>query len=221
MKTILLLIAIVFTCSIPAAADSGATEIDAIALFNGKAMISVNGSKAKIISTGDSYQGVKLLSSNTDEAVVQVGDRKQTLTLDGGVILSSSLASPAASAANEAQIWADASGGFRSVGAINGQRVEFVVDTGANMVVISGELANRMNLDYTSGNRSIAATAQGTTEIYLTVLDRVSFEGLEFYNIQAGVIPGTYPQTPLLGTSYLNNVDMDRVGNKMTLRKRY
>lgn len=210
----------------PVAVASGETEteteIEIIALFNNKAMISVNGSKAKIITVGDTHRGVTLLHSSTDEAIVEVGGREQTMTLNNGAVLSRSLAPPpAAGPVDQAQVWADASGGFRSDGRINGEQVEFVVDTGANLVVISGQLADEMNLDYSDADRSIAATAQGTTEIYLTTLSRVSFEGLEFYNIKAGIIPGAYPQTPLLGTSYLNNVDMDRVGNKLTLKKRY
>ena len=123
MKSFIVIFGIFLACPL-LAAERGQTKVEAIALFNGKAMIAVDGKKAKIISAGSSYFGVKLLSSTTDEAVVEVDGRKQTLTLDGGVVLSRSLARPPASGpAKQAQVWADSSGGFRSTGSINGARV--------------------------------------------------------------------------------------------------
>lgn len=197
------------------------TTVDAIALFNGKAMLSVNGSKPKIIVAGSSYYGVKLLESNTDQARIEVAGHEQILTLDGGVVLSSSLAPPPATGSpDEALVWADENGFFRSGGTINGEPVEFLVDTGANLVVLSGDQADHIELEYENSQRSIAATASGTTELFLVTLDKITFQGIELTDVQAGVVPGDFPSVPLLGMSYLEALDMRREGDRMMLRKR-
>jgi len=41
------------------------------------------------------------------------------------------------------------------------------------------------------------------------------------YNVAVGVILGRYPDTPLLGMSFLNHVDMKREGDTMELTTRW
>ena len=217
----ILLAGLLLSGPVASTAEVTKTAIKLVALFDGKAMFSVNGNKPKIITAGKSYAGVKLVQASTDEVVVEVNGQRQILTLDGGTVLSQSLGSePAFGEGNETQVFADGSGSFTAGGTINGQAVTFMVDTGANLVVLSGEVADRIGLDYQSGQRSVAATAQGTTVIYRVNLDRVNFNGIQLYNIEAGVIPGGFPVIPLLGMSYLNSLDMSRQGNRLILRKR-
>ena len=201
---------------------SAETSIETVALFNHKAMLVINGKKAKILKVGETYQGVKLIESNTDHATVEVAGKKQILILNGAVVLSRSIAAKAPSTDREsAQLWSDASGFFRAQGSVNGEPLEFLIDTGANIVVMNSRHADRINLDYKEGQRSYASTASGTTPMYLIKLDRISFEGIQLYNIEAGVIEGSFPVVPLLGMSYLKRLDMKRAGNRMTLKKRY
>lgn len=195
------------------------TTVKAIALFNNKAMLSVDGGKAKIIKEGNSYKGVRLLSSNTDQAVVQINGKKETLTLNSTVSLSNSLDTKI-KPKTSIQLSADADGFFRSDGKINGRSLNFLVDTGANLVVLSSVQANKIGLEYKHGTPSRAVTASGTTPMYAIQVEEISFGGLELTNINAGVIEGSFPVIPLLGMTFLSRLNMTRNGNIMKLTKR-
>lgn len=201
----------------PALAD---TSVQAIALFNGKAMLSVNGHKAKIIAAGDAYKGVKLIESSTEQAIIEVDGQRETLVLSSTVQLTKSLATkPAEPDGGTVQIWADGNGFFRSDGAINGEPLEFLVDTGANLVVLNSRHADRIGLEYQDGLQTFAVTASGNTPMYVIEVEQISIEGIVLRNIQAGVIVGGYPLVPLLGMSFLEQLNMNRVGNVMELKK--
>jgi len=200
--------------------SSANTSLQTIALFNGKAMISVNGSKGKIIKVGQTYKGVTLISSNTNQAEVEVDGKRETITLNSTLVLSQNLGTRAAPA-DSTQLWADADGFFRAKGEIDGASIEFLVDTGANLVVLNSQHADRIGLEYRRGIRTYASTASGNTPMYAITLDRISVNGIELRNVNAGVIEGAFPVIPLLGMTYLGRLDMTRTGNVMVLKKRF
>lgn len=195
------------------------TTVETIALFNDKAMLSVNGKKAKIIQAGQTYEGVKLISSNTDEAEVEFDGKREVLGLNSAVILSGTLGTKVPPK-ESTQVWADGNGFFRASGEINGRSLEFLVDTGANLVVLSGNEANRIGLEYKTGIRTTAVTASGTEDMYAIRLNQISFNGIELNNINAGVIEGNFPIVPLLGMTFLSRLDITQSGNMMELKKR-
>lgn len=185
-------------------------------------MLSVNGSKAKIIRNGQTYKGVTMISSNTSEAVVEVNGVRETLRLNSGVVLSKSLGTkPPPNSNPVVQVWENEQGFFRSTGTINGEDLEFLVDTGANLVVLSSVQADRIGLEYRNGQPGMATTASGNANMYLIELDEISFETITLRDIEAGVIIGGYPTVPLLGMSFLQQLDMSRTGSVMVLRKRF
>ena len=197
------------------------TEVHAVALFNGKAMLSINGAKAKILKVGDTYKGVTLTEASTSQATVTVNGVSEELTLNGAVTLSGALGATRGGGDGFVQLWEDDAGFFRAQGAINGRPLEFLVDTGANLVVISSAHASRIGLEYKSGQQAWAATASGRTPMYVLEADEISFDDIKLDSILMGVIEGNYPLIPLLGMSFLERVDMNRSGNMMTLRKRF
>jgi aspartyl protease family protein len=67
----------------------------------------------------------------------------------------------------------------------------------------------------------MAITASGTAPMMTIRLKSVSIGQLTVRNVPAGVLPGSYPDVPLLGTSFLKNFDMERRGNQLDLIKRY
>lgn len=108
---------------------------------------------------------------------------------------------------------------FTSQGKINGKPVEFLVDTGASTIALSSAQADRIGLRYQDGIRTYASTASGTAPMYLVKLDSVSLQGITLHNINAGVIDGSYPITPLLGMTFLSRLTMQRKGKMMLLEK--
>ncbi len=199
---------------------SEAKTVAAIALFNDRAMLSVDGKKAKIIRAGTTFHGVTVISSNTSEAVIEVDGVRKTLKLNGTAVLSESLGSKSASNVSSTVLYENGSGFFESDGQVNGRSVRFLVDTGANIVVFNSRDAERLGLDYLNGEKSFASTASGLAPMYAINIDSISVGGIVLDNIRAGVIEGGFPEIPLLGMTFLSRLNMNRSGQTMVLRKR-
>ena len=197
-----------------------AASVKAVALFEGRAMLSVDGGKAKIISEGKTLSGVKLISSNTSQAIIEVNGKRQTLKLNSSLVLEESLgAKPSNSYASSIQLFVDEQGFFRGDGSVNGKSIKFLIDTGANLVVLNSNEAKRVGLDYKSGVESVARTASGVTPMYLMTVERISIGGLELRNVETGIIEGSFPQYPLLGMSFLGQLKMQQDGKVMTISR--
>ena len=195
-------------------------SVSAVALFNDRAMLSVDDSKAKIIKAGASYKGVKLISSNTSQAVIDVAGVRKTLRLNGTANLSSAFVGTKSAARASVTMYVDALGFFRSQGKVNGRSINFLVDTGANLVVFNSQQANRLNIKYLEGEKGFATTASGRAAMYGITLNEISVGGISLRNVNAGVIEGGYPEVPLLGMTFLQRLEMNRSGGTMVLRLR-
>ncbi|MEK7758514.1 MAG: TIGR02281 family clan AA aspartic protease [Pseudomonadota bacterium] len=194
-----------------------AADITLFALFKDKAILHVDGARRVLTIGTESPEGVKLVSTDTqaEEAVVELKGKRETLQL--GVVVSAFQ-----SAARESvTLFSDASGFFHAQGSINGAAVTFLVDTGANTIAINSATAKRAGIDYTKGRAGTARTASGYTRMYGIKLDTVKVGDIVLRNVEAGVIDGPQPETPLLGMSFLNALEMKRDGNKMELTRRY
>jgi aspartyl protease family protein len=195
----------------------GATDISLYALFKDKAILQVDGTRRVLTTGAESPEGVKLVSTDTqnDEAVVEVKGKRETLRL--GVVISAFQ-----SAARESvTLYADSNGFFHAAGSMNGAAVTFLVDTGANTIALNSATAKRVGIDYTKGRAGTARTASGYTRMYGVKLDTVKIGEIVLRNVEAGVIDGPQPETPLLGMSFLSALEMKREGNKMELTRRY
>lgn len=202
--------------ALPGAAQ--AADLSLYALFQDKAIVQVDGQRRMLKVGGDaSPEGVKLISTNTqsEEAVVELAGKRETLRL--GVVISAFTSS----ARESVTLYADTSGFFHAEGSINGTAVTFLVDTGANTIALNTALAKRAGIDYTRGKQGVARTASGYARIYGVRLDTVKIGEITLRNVEAGVIDGPQPETPLLGMSFLGALDMRREGNKMELTRRY
>lgn len=115
---------------------------------------------------------------------------------------------------------ADVRGHFVTEGAVNGNPVRFLVDTGATMIALPGRDAERLGLDYRKGARGITNTANGPVAVYRVRLDSVRLGAIELGNVEAIVIEQGL-EIALLGMSFLNRVEMKRDGHTMTLIRRF
>ena len=219
MRILMVLVTACFI-SLIVATTANAKTVAAIALFKDRAMLSIDGKKAKIVRAGTTYQGVKVISSNTSEAIIEVDGTRKTLKLNGTAVLNSSLGSRPSSAVTSVVLYENDIGFFESTGQVNGRPVNFLVDTGANLVVFNSNDANRLGLDFYSGEKSFASTASGVAPMYRISIQSISIGGVELENVTAGVIEGNFPQTPLLGMTFLSHLNMNRSGKTMVLEKR-
>lgn len=107
------------------------------------------------------------------------------------------------------------SGHFVAPGAINGEPVQFLLDTGATYIAIPGELAERLGLE--RGASAYFSTANGPAQGYLTTLERVSLGGLTAYNVRGSINPSMRGSTALLGMSFLSRFDIQMGDGELVL----
>jgi aspartyl protease family protein len=147
---------------------------------------------------------VKLVSSSAREAVIEIGGRTRTLGLSREV--GAAYAEPSR---RQVAVPRNEHGQYRVGGTINGHATTLLVDTGANVVALSGDDARRMGIDYRrDGTRTAVRTASGVVPAWDVMLDRVETGGILVRNVQASVIEGAHPSPPLLGMSWLARVGM-------------
>ncbi|MFW2439341.1 MAG: retropepsin-like aspartic protease family protein [Arenicellales bacterium] len=197
-------------------------SISAYALFNGKAILSIDGKRHMLRAGETSPEGLKLLSSTTSAAVILIDGKEEVIGLS-------------VNAANEAMhlggdespgyattvtLNMGAGGFFHADGEINNKSVVFLVDTGANSVAMNASTARRLDIDFESGKKSLASTANGVTRMYSVVLDKVSVGAIEIDNVEAAVIQDPGPAGILLGMSFLSKLEMNRSGTTMELIQR-
>jgi len=192
-------------------------EITLQALFKDKAIFIIDGSR-RVLSTGEtSKEGVRLIATDTaaEEAQVEMDGKREIVKL--GIVMSGFQPAKQASIT----LWAGSGGHFYADGSINGLAVRFLVDTGATIVALSGDEAARLGIDYRKkGRPGYANTASGVVRSYSLKLDKVEVGSITLYNVDAGIIEGAFPREPLLGMSFLGQLDMRREGERMELTQR-
>ena len=200
----------------------GAAQAESVALagmLGSQALLVVNGSPPKGVAVGQTHQGVKVISTSGDQAVVEQSGQRQTLRVGDSPV---SLGPSAGGGARGSRIVLSESGGghFLTAGQINGRAVQFMVDTGATFIGMSMADAERLGLDYKSGQPIRMATANGASNGYRIKLSSVRVGDVEVYEVDAVVTPqGMSPM--LLGNSFLSRFQMKRENSVMTLDKRY
>ena len=213
MRNILIGLLLLLAPALAAAAD-----INVIGLFPNKAMVSINGAKPRTLSVGESVDGVKLISADSESATFEAGGKRQTLAAGQGAGFA--MTAPG-SGSGSVTLVADARGHFVTSGTINGGTVRFLVDTGATSIVMSSQEARRLGLNYVTGVRGTSQTANGVVPIYRIKLDIVRLGDVTVNNVDADVIEGDKLPIVLLGMSFLNRMEMKRDGSTMVLTKRY
>jgi aspartyl protease family protein len=181
-----------------------------------KALLVIDG-LPHAVAVGNSVKGVRLLSLSGSQAEVSVDGARRSLQLGAGPVKVS--ADSTARSGNEIILTASHGGHFNTVGQINGKAVSFMVDTGATKVSMGQSEAERLGVDYKSGTRGLAETANGRVPVYAVTLNAVRVGDVEVANVEALVLPATMPHI-LLGNSFLTRFSMKRENEVMRLEKR-
>ena len=130
MKTALLAFAVGWALTIPVAM---AQTVGLSGMLGGKALVIVDGGTPKTVAVGDTFKGVKIVSTQGDHAVVEIGGKQHTLRVGDAP---ANVGGGAGSGASGSRIVLTAGGGghFFTMGQINGRSTNMVVDTGATAV---------------------------------------------------------------------------------------
>jgi aspartyl protease family protein len=108
------------------------------------------------------------------------------------------------------------SGHYVADGEINGERVVFLLDTGATQVALPMQLARQLNLRL--GPAVTVQTAAGPAPGYQTRLDSVRLASIEMRNVAALVSDGLDPDMVLLGMNFLKRLEMTQRGDQLILK---
>lgn len=187
-------------------------------VMGSKALLVVDGGEPKLVAPGDSHRGVKLVSTQGDNAVIDIGGRRQTMRVGDAPV---SVGKPVAPGAGTRIVLPASSGGhFMTQGLVNTRPVQFMVDTGATMIGIGVSDAERIGLNYKQGQAVQVSTANGMVRGWRVQLSSVRLNDVEVHNVDAVVTPIEMPFV-LLGNSYLTRFQMTRSNEQMVLEKRY
>lgn len=106
-------------------------------------------------------------------------------------------------------------GHFRAPGRIDGQEVDFLVDTGATVVAIPEELARELGLE--RGRAVRVQTANGEAAAYATRLAEVRLGGAIARDVAAHIVPGMSGREALLGMSFLARFEISMNSRELLL----
>ncbi|AEG92141.1 conserved hypothetical protein [Ramlibacter tataouinensis TTB310] len=187
-------------------------------MLGSKALLIVDGGTPKSVAPGQEHQGVKVVSTSGDQAVVEIAGKRHLLRV--GDAPASVGAGGGGARGNRIVLTAGSNGHFLSQGTINGRAVQFMVDTGASAVSLSAADAERVGLNYRAGRPVQMSTANGTSQGYLLKLSSVRLGDVELYEVDAVVSPQPMPYV-LLGNSFLSRFQMKRDNDQMVLERRF
>src|SRR6218665_6583 len=127
-----------------------AQSVTPAGMLGSKALLVVDANPPRAVGVGEQYQGGKVIATTKEEATVEIRGVRRT---------------PRAGAAGGAgggggrrgrgkriTLIADSRGHFVNSGTINGQVMQFMIDTGASTVAVGRTDADRMGLKYKNGH---------------------------------------------------------------------
>ena len=194
---------------------AAAQDVGLAGVMGSKAMLMINGGEPQAVAIGQTLDGVKVLSVQGDQAIIEIGGKKRPLRVGQHAIGAAS-----ADGSGKVILNADGQGHFYTTGTINGTSVRFIVDTGATMISLGATDARRIGLDFNRGQKGMTQTANGQSVVSKVKLDTVRIGDVTLHNVDALIHQSEMPMA-LLGMSFLNRMEMQRDGSTMTLKRRF
>jgi aspartyl protease family protein len=194
-----------------------ATDVRLVGLANNRAILVIDGGRPSMLRVGqEGPAGVRVLSVTGEAATIEVDGESVVLRLGD-----QPYAPPVAAKRTSVTLVSNGQGHFVTTGAINGASFRLIVDTGASLVSMGPADAKRAGIDYLSGDKTYASTANGVAEVYRVRLDKVQVGDIVLHNVEGLVHSSMDMPVVLLGMSFLGRLDMQRQGDTLKLTKRY
>ena len=188
-----------------------AVDIEVKGLFGNSAILIIDG-KQKLLKAGKEYLGVKLISANSKMAIVEIDGKKHKLGMSRRISSKFTAAKTV-----EARLPQGRGGHYMAHGRINNRTAAMMVDTGATAVAMSSIAATALGIDYRNATTTNVSTASGMTQGYVVTLRSVSVGPVTVNNVRAIINEGAFPQTILLGNSFLSRVSMSEQNGVLVL----
>jgi aspartyl protease family protein len=210
------LLALVLLCN----AQPGLAQTVGLAgMLGTKALLIVDGAAPKSVAAGEAYKGVKVISTSGEVAVLEIAGKQHSLRVGEAPAQVGSSSGESASG-SRVVLSAGSGGHFVALGQINGNAVQFIIDTGATAVSLSVAQAERLGLNYQRGQPVQMGTANGVVPAWRLKLASVRLGDVVVYDVDSVVSAGAMPYV-LLGNSFLSRFQMTRSNDQMVLEKRY
>jgi aspartyl protease family protein len=213
--------------------DEENNELKVVGLFKNAALIYFNGEE-KLYRNGDTItKDIKLVKATTSLATFLIEGKKVELGIDSYATYSATEEKPkqkknsddsqnASNTPKQAKIFLNRNGQYLTIGFINGWRVNFLVDTGANIISMGQDTADKLGINYREGRKGYAIIADGSqVTSWRVILNKVQVGEIELNNIEASVLQGSSKDYLLLGMSFLGKLKMENEGKVLTLTKQY
>lgn len=107
-------------------------------------------------------------------------------------------------------------GHYVAPGTINGQRVIFLLDTGATQVSVPAHLGPELGL--AAGGTARVMTANGSVTVRTTVIDELGLGPFRIRNVAGHLNPGFRGDEILLGMSALKHLEFTQRGDTLILK---
>jgi aspartyl protease family protein len=213
------LIKILIACATLAACTSAFAQVALQGMMGRKALLIIDGAPPRLLAPGESHAGVKVISTTSDQALLEIDGKRHTLRV-GDAPASVGAGAGASSRGSRIVLTVDRGGHFFSQGSINGQAVNFMVDTGATSISMGVPDAERLGINYKAGELGRSSTANGVITTWRVKLKSVRIGDVEVFDVDASVLPTGMPFV-LLGNSFLSRFQMTRTNDQMVLERRY
>lgn len=172
-------------------------------LFGKKAAVLLIDGKQHIVKVGEAVQGVTLKAIENDQALLEFNGvehrigmtAKQAGEFKGPVV-------------KEVRLQRQEGGHYWANGSINNRAVRFVVDTGASNITLNLSTAKQLGIDYENGQKALLATANGDVVARILNVDKVTIGSISLYQVKTVVTLDDSLPFPLLGNSFLSQIDM-------------
>jgi len=201
-----------------AAGAAGAQEVVLAGRMGERALLVIDG-QPYTAAVGQTVAGVKLRGWAGEQAQIEHQGKTFTLGVGSTPVRLGAMAPRSGSGGREVVLTAGPGGHFNTAGTINGKQVRFTVDTGATMVTIGKDDAERLGLDLSSARLGATQTANGAVPAAMLTLSSVRIGDIELANVNAIVLPQSLPVV-LLGNSFLSRLQMKRENDVMRLELR-
>lgn len=110
----------------------------------------------------------------------------------------------------------NSAGHYVARGVADGQKLNFMIDTGATDVSLPGDFAEGRRI--VCEGVGVTRTAGGDVKTCLVTIKRLNVAGMDFYNVRASIIP-TLEGEGLFGQKLLNQLKVTQSGGLMTLSR--
>lgn len=201
-----------------AAAGAGAQAVSLHGMLGNRALLIVDGSPPRAVPPGESLGGVRVISTAGDQAVVEIDGSRHTLRVGESP---ASVGARGSGATGGRLVMSVGPGGhFMPQGRINDRAVVFMLDTGASLVSIGRDDAERLDVDLRRAPMVTLNTANGAAPGWRVKLATVQIEDVVVRDVEAVVTSSPMPYV-LLGNSFLGRFRMQREGDRMVLDRRW